>query len=43
VPASYQVLTAFTSYPQTYSTPSGPVSCPPVPTDGGPGCRFTNQ
>src|SRR5262249_7305784 len=43
VPASYQVLTAFTSYPQMYSTASGPVSCPPVPTDGGPGCRFTNQ
>src|SRR5215471_1949764 len=43
VPASYQVLTALTSYPQMYSTASGPVSCPPVPTDGGPGCRFTNQ
>jgi hypothetical protein len=43
VPASYQVLTAFTSYPQMYSTAAGPVSCPPIPTDGGPGCQFTNQ
>jgi hypothetical protein len=44
VPASYQVFTAFTSYPQSYlGSDGGSVSCPPVPTDGGPGCRFTNQ
>jgi hypothetical protein len=39
-PAAYQVLTAFTSYPQSYQGASGMVSCPPV-ADGG--CRFTQQ
>ncbi len=44
VPASYQVFTAFTDYPQMYQgADGGMVSCPPVPTDGGPGCRFTQQ
>jgi hypothetical protein len=49
LPARYQVLTAFTSYPQSYPVDGGSISCPPTFPDGGvdggwgPGCQFTRQ